>query len=180
VLDLILALANEPAARILPSRISDRTLSRDLGILYSRVDAGQVDIASSMPLVEQIVRNKPGAPTWNDADIWHAVFELVARANLTTPPTTFAKAVFDTPLRSSSASQGGVEQTHDEVDQRILEELTGRVYYNVGGFCERYFEGSRGQTTRETSTKIREPNIQRVARAGGQILYPKALFLSSL
>ena len=40
VLDIILALANEPAARVLPSRISDRTVSRDLGILYSRVDAG--------------------------------------------------------------------------------------------------------------------------------------------
>ena len=141
MLDLILALANEPAARILPSRISDRTLSRDLGILYSRVDVGQVDIVLSIPLVEQIVGNEPDAPTWNDTDIWHAVFELIKRANLTTSPSTFAKAVFDTPLRSSSASQKGVEQTHDEVDQRILEELTGRVYYDAKGFYERYFEG---------------------------------------
>lgn len=90
--------------------------------------------------MEQIVGNEPDAPTWNDADIWHAVFELVARANLSTPPTTFAKAAFDTLLRPSSASQGGIEQTHDEVDQRIVEELTGRVYYDVGGFFERYFE----------------------------------------
>lgn len=65
------------------------------------------------------------------------MFELVARTNPFTPPT----AVFDTPLRSSSASQRGIEHTHDEVDQRILEELTGRVYYDVGGFYERYFEG---------------------------------------
>jgi hypothetical protein len=35
---------------------------------------------------------------------------------------TYEKAVLDTPLRSSSASQRGIEQTHDEVDQRILEE----------------------------------------------------------
>jgi hypothetical protein len=34
-----------------------------------------------------------------------------------------------------------LNQTHDEVDQRILEELTGRVYYDVGGFYEQYFEG---------------------------------------
>src|SRR6266542_1742292 len=52
-----------------------------------------------------------------------------------------AKAGFDTPLRSSSASQSGIEQTHDEVDPRILEELTGRVHDDVGGFYERYFEG---------------------------------------
>lgn len=39
VLDLILAMANESAARILPSLIADRTLSRDIGILYGRVDS---------------------------------------------------------------------------------------------------------------------------------------------
>jgi hypothetical protein len=78
VLDLIQALQIEPAARTLPSRIAERTLSGDLGLLYSRVDANQLDIASAIPLVEQIVSNKPNAPTWNDADIWHAVFELVA------------------------------------------------------------------------------------------------------
>ncbi|TGO43961.1 hypothetical protein BCON_0689g00010 [Botryotinia convoluta] len=141
VLDLILALQNQPASRILPSRVADRTLSSDLAILYSRVDSNQLDSISAIPLVEQILRNDPDTPTWNDADIWHAVFELVARTNPITPPTAFEKAVFDTPLRSSSASQTGVEQTHDEVDQRILEELTGRVYYDVGGFYERYFEG---------------------------------------
>jgi hypothetical protein len=140
VLDLIQALQIEPAARTLPSRIADRTVSGDLAILYGRVDSNQLDIASAIPLVEQIVRNEPDALTWNDADIWHAVFELVARTNPATPPTAFEKAVFDTPLRSSSASQRGIEQTHDEVDQRILEELTGRVYYDVGGFFERHFE----------------------------------------
>jgi hypothetical protein len=97
--------------------------------------------------VAQIVRYESDAPTWNDADIWHAVFELIARTNTTTLPTAFEKAIFDTPLRSSSASQRGIEQTHDEVDQRILEELTGRVYYDVGGFYERYFEGKSWTNT---------------------------------
>jgi hypothetical protein len=173
VLDLIQALQIEPAARILPSRIAERTLSGDLGLLYSRVDANQLDIALAIPLVEQIVRNEPDVPTWNDADIWHAVFELVARTNPITPPTAFEKAVFDTPLRSSSASQRGIEQTHDEVDQRILEELTGRVYYDVGGFYERYFEGkswtnntrdiyeeSRAQYTKGYWNGWPEPSIQ--------------------
>jgi hypothetical protein len=59
VLDLIQALQIEPAARILPSRIAERTLSGDLGLLYSRVDANQLDIARAIPLVEQIVRNEP-------------------------------------------------------------------------------------------------------------------------
>jgi hypothetical protein len=33
-----------------------------------------------------------------------------------------------------------------EVDQRILEELIGRVYYDVRGFHERYFEGKTWTT----------------------------------
>jgi hypothetical protein len=76
-------------------------------------------------------------------------------------------------LRSSSASQRGIEQTHDEVDQRILEELKGRVYYDVGDFYERYFEGkpwinnagdiheeSRAHYTEGRWSGWREPSIQ--------------------
>jgi hypothetical protein len=63
------------------------------------------------------------------------MFELVAHTSPspTTPPIAFKNAIFDTPLRSSSASQRGIEQTHDKVDQRILEELTRRIYYDVEG-----------------------------------------------
>jgi hypothetical protein len=157
VLDLILALANEAAAPILPSRIADRTLSRDLGILYSRVDANLVNIASFVPLVELIVRNKPGAPTSNDADIWRTVFELVAGITPVTRPTVFEKAVLDTPLRSSSASQKGIEQTYND---------TGRVFDNVGGFFERL----RGRHSRirwgiSTESPVYRGSLERVARA---------------
>ncbi|KAH7304358.1 hypothetical protein BKA65DRAFT_610906 [Rhexocercosporidium sp. MPI-PUGE-AT-0058] len=125
MLDLILALQNQLVSRILRSQIGDRTLASDLSILYGRVDSNQLNIALAIPLIDHI----------------YAVFKLVARTNPLTPPTAFEKAVFDTPLRSSSASQRGIKQTHDKVDQRILEELTGRVYYDIGGFYERYFEG---------------------------------------
>jgi hypothetical protein len=141
LLDLILALQDEPAAHILPSRLADRTLSSDLIILYSRVDSSQLSAALAVPLVEQVLSSEPDSTTWSDAEFWRAVFDLVSWIKTSTPPTAFKKAVLDTPLRSSSASQRGTEQTHDEVDQRILEELTGRVYYDVGGFYERYFKG---------------------------------------
>ena len=116
VLDLIQALLIEAAARIFRSRIADRTLSGDLAILYSHVDSNQLDITLAIPLVEQIVRNEPGVPIWNDADIWHAVFELIARTYLITPPIASKKAFFNTPLRSTAAFQRGIEQTHEEVD----------------------------------------------------------------
>jgi hypothetical protein len=112
-------------------------LRADLFSLGSKVGSRDFDIKSTIPLVKLVVNNAP------DVEIWHAVFNLILTTSpkRVTPPTAFEKAVFDTPLRSSSASQRGVEQTHDEVDQRILEELTGRVYYDVGGFYERYFKG---------------------------------------
>ncbi|KAH9204398.1 hypothetical protein DL95DRAFT_529276 [Leptodontidium sp. 2 PMI_412] len=140
LLDLILTLQNEPAARILPSRIANRTLSGDLTILYSRIDSHQLSVALAVPLVEKVLNHERASTTSSEAEFWNSVFDLVSGIKKTTPPPAFEKAVFDTPLRSSSASQSGIEQTHDEVDQRILEELTGRVYYDVEGFYERYFE----------------------------------------
>ncbi|PQE07985.1 hypothetical protein CJF30_00011335 [Rutstroemia sp. NJR-2017a BBW] len=138
ILDLIVALQTCPAARILCSPLDRKTRVRaDLFSLGAKVGSRDFDIKSIIPLVELVVNNAP------DVEIWHAVFNLILTTSpkRVTPPIAFEKAVFDTPLRSSSASQRGVEQTHDEVDQRILEELTGRVYYDVGDFYERYFEG---------------------------------------
>ncbi|MCJ1360537.1 MAG: hypothetical protein MMC33_010545, partial [Icmadophila ericetorum] len=169
VLDLLLALQSQPAARILPSRNGHGTLLGDLSGYVTLVDSNNFDIKSAIPLVERAVNNA------SDVEIWNAVFDLVVRTSLkqATPPTAFEKAVFDTPLRSSSASQRGIEQTHDEVDQRILGELTGRVYYDVGGFCERYFEGkvwtnnardiyeeSRAQYTEGRWSDWPEPSLQ--------------------
>jgi hypothetical protein len=71
-----------------------------------------------------------------EAEIRNAMFELVAHPSPSpiTPPITFKNAAFDTPHRSSSVSQKGIEQTHDKVGQRILEEPTMRMYYDVEGF----------------------------------------------
>lgn len=67
-LELILALQDEPAARILPSRIADRTLSGDLTILYSRVDSNQLSVTLAVPLVEQVVsHDEHGSTTWSQA-----------------------------------------------------------------------------------------------------------------
>jgi hypothetical protein len=148
LLDLTEALLIEPAAHLLPSRIAERTLRRDLAIILGRLDSNDVDVTSAIPLVEQVVDNDPTSQTWSE-NIWLAVFDFVARTSPNTLPTALENAILDTPLRSSSASQSGIEQTHDEVDQRILEELTGRVYYDVGGFYERYFEGKSWMDTAE-------------------------------
>jgi hypothetical protein len=79
-----------------------------------------------MSPVGRVVVNAP------EAEIWNAMFELFEHTSprLTTPPI----AIFGMLLRSSSASQRGIGQTHDEVGRRFLEELTGHIYYDVEGF----------------------------------------------
>jgi hypothetical protein len=98
------------------------------------------------PLLKAVINDESDDIIWDKA--YAAVTESTPLPFLNRTPRSNAtrsivnsSAAFDTPLRSSSASQRGIEQTHDEVDQRILEELTGRVYYDVGEFFERYFEG---------------------------------------
>ncbi|APA16230.1 hypothetical protein sscle_16g110000 [Sclerotinia sclerotiorum 1980 UF-70] len=142
VLDLIVALQTFPAAHILCSPIDRKTrLRADLFSLGSKVASRDFDIKSTIPLMELVINNTP------DMEIY---------PKRVTPPIAFEKAVFDTSLRSSSASQRGVEQTYDEVDQRILEELTGRVYYDIGGFYEQYFKGkSWTKNTRDIYGKSR-------------------------
>ena len=92
MLDLIRDLQNQPARRILPSRIGDRARAGDHGILDGRVESNPLGITLAVPSVDHIVRNEPNQPTWSDADIWHAVFEVVTRTNLATPSAAFEKA----------------------------------------------------------------------------------------
>lgn len=76
-------------------------------------------------------------------------------------PTALENITSETPLRRSSASQSGAEQSHDEAGQRILEELTGRFYYNVTGFYGRYFEGKTWmKKTMDICEEAKARNVQ--------------------
>ena len=145
-LDLISALLLLPASRILRSHTGNKNFFDDLLRLNSAVNSDDFDIERVTPLLKAVINNESDDIIWEKA--YAAVTESTPLPFLNQTPWSNAtssivnsSAAFDTPLRSSSASQSGIEQTHDEVDQRILEELTGRVYYDVGGFFERYFEG---------------------------------------
>ncbi|KAH8585983.1 hypothetical protein B0O99DRAFT_695910 [Bisporella sp. PMI_857] len=169
---LLSALLNLPAIRFLRSKTSHGTLSSDLLKLISAVTSDNFHFDRIKPLLTAaLTDNRDDALIWDQ--VYNAVTESLTSPKQLTPPTAFEKAVFDTPFRSSSASQRWIEQTHDEVDQRILEELTGRVYYDVGGFYERYFEGktwtnnardiyeeSRAQYTEGRWSGWPEPSIQ--------------------
>jgi hypothetical protein len=132
-LDLFFALQSLSAARYLPSSNDRGILRGDLLRFGSLAVSEDFDVNSVVPLLEQVIKRA------TDEDIWSAVFALVAlRA---TPPTVINKAALDTPLKSTSSSQQGSEQTHDEIDPRILQEINSCVYRDAKGFYEKYFEG---------------------------------------
>lgn len=131
---LILVLQSLPAAFALPSRVGDGSISGEIAFLYGRLASGKTAIKRTTQLLKLVIARA------KDVDLWAAVFDLIASTQTATPPTTYQNTLLDTPFRPSSAEQRGSEQTRDEVDQRILEELQGRVYDNVTGIYERFFE----------------------------------------
>ncbi|MCJ1348909.1 hypothetical protein MMC31_007142, partial [Peltigera leucophlebia] len=126
LLDLLMTLLSLPAARALQSRNGDSTLSSDLAFFYTQISSHAVDVRSTIPLLTQIIEPAP------DVAIWNEVFALVARST-TTPMNSF-KLEPDTPLKSTTSSQQGSEQTHAEIDPRILQEVDLCLYENTKGF----------------------------------------------
>lgn len=122
-----------PAARLLRSRHGNSTLSGDLAFFFSQLCSHAVDFQSTIPLLTQVIEPAP------DSTIWNAVFVLVAKP--TTTPINSFKLESDTPLKSTTSSQQGSEQTHAEIDYRILQEVDLCLYENTEGFYEKYYEG---------------------------------------
>lgn len=150
-LDLFIALQNLSVARYLPSSSGRGILLGDLSKFVSLLSSDDVDVKSVIPLHEKVIVHAA------DEDIWSAVTSLVSLR--TTPPTIFNKATFDTPLKSTSSSQQGSEQTHDEIDPRILQEINGCVYQNTRGFYEKYFEGRSWSAAVEKMVRAADPQI---------------------
>jgi len=75
-----------------------------------------------------------------DQEICTALFSLLNN-QVVTPQTVDNKSGNDTPLWSNSSSQRADEQKHDDLDDRIRQEIDGCVYQETEGFYEKYFEG---------------------------------------
>ncbi|KAE8354714.1 hypothetical protein BDV28DRAFT_73102 [Aspergillus coremiiformis] len=106
-----------------------------------RVNSQDIDITPALPLLKVALDRRASS-----TQVWSAALELIAKSHPTTPPATIQHHDLDTPFRPSSAEQRGAEQTHDQVDQRILEELYDRVFDNVGGFYEHFFVHNAKET----------------------------------
>jgi hypothetical protein len=75
----------------------------------------------------------------SDQGICEALFAVLT-GQISTPPILFDLRPFDTPFKSTS-SQRANERVHDEIDERIMQEINGCVYTDTKGFYKKYFEG---------------------------------------
>ncbi|TAQ83209.1 hypothetical protein B7494_g8467 [Chlorociboria aeruginascens] len=125
VLDLLDILKVEPAACVLPSKISTRTLSRDLDRVRIRISLNELSPLVATPLIKAMFHNQVTWDFQNDVILWNAVFDFVSFTRIAAP----------TPPEDDDSvwSPEGLEQ--------IMTELSGCLYHNVKGFYERYFEG---------------------------------------
>ncbi|KAF1997507.1 hypothetical protein P154DRAFT_524707 [Amniculicola lignicola CBS 123094] len=141
-----------PAAEHLRSKTGRESLRSDLLSFASTVLSSDFDLKSVLPLFQHIFDQAP------DQKIWDAVIALVTLK--ATPPILSSALLLDTPLKSTSSSQRANEQTHDDIDERILQEINGCVYKDTGGFYEKYFEGKEwsaeaGRITERVNPQVR-------------------------
>ncbi|KAF2787657.1 hypothetical protein K505DRAFT_379435 [Melanomma pulvis-pyrius CBS 109.77] len=141
-----------PAAEHLRSKTGRESLRSDLLGFASTVLSSDFDLKSVLPLAQHILDQAP------DQNIWDAVIALVTLK--TTPPSLPSALSLDTPLKSTSSSQRANEQTHDDMDERILQEINGCVYKDTGGFYEKYFEGKEWSTEAERITERVDPQVR--------------------
>ncbi|KKZ62396.1 hypothetical protein EMCG_03191 [[Emmonsia] crescens] len=151
-LALLSALQKEGVACNLHSRIDDGKLESDLEHLVERLKKakGNFKYNEYRPLVRLVIQRPSNiiqdVDKW-DIDIWEAIFNLIDNIpRSTTPPANVPPSFDSTPVKSTSSSQKGSEQTRELVNPRIFEEICGctfrgvDTFRDVEGFFDKYFE----------------------------------------
>ncbi|OJD18750.1 hypothetical protein ACJ73_08693 [Blastomyces percursus] len=142
---LLYTLQGEDAAYNLPSRINDGDVASDLAQLFERLRKAKENFRYDdyRPLVNLVIQRPPteseNDETWN-FDVWKAVFTLIDTIPRSTPPASVPPSFDGTPVKSTSSSQKGSEQTRELVDPRIFEEIRSCTFRDVQGFFDKYFE----------------------------------------
>ena len=131
---LLYTLQGHEVAYNLPSKVGSGDIASELSTLFSFVRNGDFNYEHYRALLQLVIKQAP------DIDIWDAVFDLIT-VYRTTPPTSIPLSYNSTPIKYSSASQQGSEQTRELLEGRIFDEIKGCTYRNIGGFFSKYFEG---------------------------------------
>ncbi|EER27791.1 hypothetical protein CPC735_031270 [Coccidioides posadasii C735 delta SOWgp] len=135
VLHLLATLMGTRAAYRMRSKVNSQSIASDLAGHFTRVQTGDFNYTYYRPLVNLIIRDAP------DLDIWSAVFDLISEVSRVSPPPNIPPASEGTPIKHSSASQQGSEQSRRHVDPKVFDEIKDCIYRDAEGFFEKYFEG---------------------------------------
>ncbi|KAI2639445.1 hypothetical protein GGS21DRAFT_432935 [Xylaria nigripes] len=122
-------------------RLATRKDSTQLGTLRSWITYNENALDRIQPLLVAALANEP-----SDILVQPLVDQAIALVNFIPPrPTTPPQPTLNydlTPVKVSSLSQEGKEQTRDLVERRLFQEIGGFTYRTVPGFWEKYFEGT--------------------------------------
>ena len=105
----------------------------EISLASYSIESSNFDARSFIPLFERIDSHA------SNQEIYEALFAVLT-GQISTPPTLFDLRPFDTPFKSTS-SQRANEQVHDEIDERIMQEINDCVYTDTKGLYKKYFEG---------------------------------------
>lgn len=131
---LLTTLMGEKAAFYLRSPAGNKNLASGLSRLFTCLQDGDFNYEHYRTLVRLVIQKA------TDVDIWKAVLDLIATVSRATSPASIPPTSLDTPIKSTSSSQKGSEQTRELVNPRIFEEIRGCTYRGVEGFFVKYFE----------------------------------------
>ncbi|KMW68999.1 hypothetical protein BDDG_13193 [Blastomyces dermatitidis ATCC 18188] len=131
---LLTTLMGERAAFKLGSRTGDENLASDLASLFRRLQQGHLTYDHCRALVRLVIQKDL------NIDIWKAVLNLITTSSRATLPASIPPSFDGTPVKSTSSSQKGSEQTCELVNPRIFEEICGCTFRDVEGFFDKYFE----------------------------------------
>lgn len=132
--DLVVALQLLPASRTLPPISGRQTLIGGLLSLALRIEAGEYEFESLIPLLHAILSREP------DDSIWDKVYAAAAES---TPPPKSPSYFKQTPFSHSTSVIPDSSEYYDDVDAVLKKEL-GSIYTDVPGFDEAYFGAVEG------------------------------------
>ncbi|KAJ0103725.1 hypothetical protein J7T55_001741 [Diaporthe amygdali] len=130
-LDLLSALRNIPAIRLLPSKTGRGTLRSDLLRLELSLDSGDFDLDRIKPLLKSAISN-----TLDDAHIWDEAYRVVTES--TPPPQPVASSLQQTPWLHKTSSFANSLEYRQDVD-RVLKLELGPLYVGLPEFRTIYF-----------------------------------------
>lgn len=138
-LDLLSALRNIPAIRLLPSKTGRGTLRSDLLRLELSLDSGDFELDRIKPLLKSAVSN-----TLDDAHIWDEAYRAVTES--TPPPQPVASSLQQTPWLHKTSSFANSLEYRQDVD-RVLKLELGPLYVGLPEFRKTYFGRVAGLET---------------------------------